>query len=161
MSLLSDVTELRVPGQVLAEGYASMRMAGRMGLEGMVLWAGQQQDALFRVTQLIVPKQRGLRTPDGLCAVVDGDELARLKMHLYRSSLDLVAQVHTHPGAAYHSETDDKYAIATTIGCFSIVVPSFAVRDFPLAECAVYRLDYAGLWNEVDESQSPNRIVVV
>ncbi|MCG2592998.1 Mov34/MPN/PAD-1 family protein [Ramlibacter sp. XY19] len=161
MSLLSDVTEVRVPRQVLTDGYESMRLAGKLGLEGMVLWAGQQEGTLFQVTQLIVPKQRGLRTADGLCAVVDGDELARLNVHLYRNSLDLVAQIHTHPGAAYHSETDDKFAIATTIGCFSIVVPSFAVRDFPLAECAVYRLDDAGAWNEVDESESPNRIVVV
>jgi hypothetical protein len=161
MNTLANVTELRVPAQVLSDGYASMRLAGRMGLEGMVLWVGQQQDTLFHVTQLIVPKQRGLRTPDGLCAVVDGDELARLNMHLYRNSLDLVAQVHTHPGGAYHSETDDKYAIATTIGCFSIVIPNFAVQDFALAQCAVYRVDSAGRWNEVDESHSPNRIVVV
>lgn len=161
MSELEDVTEMRVPAGVLRDGYASMRLAGKMGLEGMVLWAGQQDGQVFDVTQLIIPKQRGLRTPDGLCAIVDGDELARLNMHLYRNSLVLAAQVHTHPGAAYHSETDDQYAIATTIGAFSIVVPSFAVRDFPLAECAVYRLHESGTWIEVDESQLPNRIVVV
>ena len=161
MSELSDVTELRVPNQVLIDGYAFMRSAGKMRLEGMVLWAGRQEEDVFEVTELIVPRQRGLSTPDGLCAVVDGDELARLNMHLYRNSLDLVAQVHTHPGAAYHSETDDQYAIATTIGCFSIVVPSFAVRNFALPECAVYRLDGTGRWLEVDESQAPNRIIVV
>ncbi|MDB5874657.1 MAG: hypothetical protein JWQ07_4099 [Ramlibacter sp.] len=161
MSELADVIELRVPGGVLRDGYASMRMAGKMGLEGMVLWVGQQDGQVFNVTQLIIPRQRGLRTPDGLCAVVDGDELARLNMHLYRNSLELVGQVHTHPGAAYHSETDDQHAIATTIGSFSIVVPNFAVTDFPLTECAVYRLDSSGHWAEVDESQAPNRIIVV
>lgn len=160
MNKLAEVTELRVPAHVLSEGYTFMRSAGKMKLEGMVLWAGKQHDHVFHVTQLIIPKQRGLRTPDGVCAIIDGDELARLNKYLYRNSLELVAQVHTHPEEAYHSETDDRYAIATTIGCFSIVAPNFAVRDFPLSECAIYRLNSNGQWIEVDELQLPNRIVV-
>lgn len=161
MSELSDVTELRVASRVLVEGYEFMRSAGRMRLEGMVLWAGKQQDRAFTVTELIVPKQKGLSTPDGVCAIVEADELRRLNMFLYRNSLQLAAQVHTHPTEAYHSSTDDQYAIATTIGSFSIVVPNFAVVNYALAKCAVYRLNAQGSWVEVDESQSPNKIVVV
>jgi hypothetical protein len=161
MTELADVTELRVPSNVFLSGYDFMRSAGRSRLEGMVLWAGKQQDSGFTVTELIIPKQRGLRTADGVCAIVEADELARLNMYLYRNSLELVAQVHTHPTEAYHSSTDDQYAIATTIGCFSIVVPNFAVINYPLAQCAVYRLDVGGKWLEVDESQTPNRIVVI
>ena len=160
MSELSDVTEVRVPLHVAQEGYEFMRSAGRMRLEGMVLWVGRQEDRTFRVTELIIPRQRGLNTQDGLCAVVDGNELHRLNMYLYQNSLELVAQVHTHPGRAYHSVTDDQYAIATTIGSFSIVVPNFASVDYALAECAVYRLDAYGSWLEVDESVPPNKIVV-
>jgi hypothetical protein len=161
MSELSDVTELRVPSQVMSEGYEFMRTAGRARLEGMVLWTGRQQDGVFTVTDLVIPKQRGLNTPDGLCAVVDADELRRLNMFLYRNSLELVAQVHTHPGVAYHSQTDDENAIATTIGSFSIVVPNFAVVNYALSECAVYRLDAQGRWIEVDESAGRNRIIVL
>jgi hypothetical protein len=161
MADLSEVIELRIPQTVVVEGYKFMRSAGRARLEGMVLWAGKQEGRSFSVTELIVPQQRGLRTADGVCAVVGADELARINMHLYRQSLELIAQVHTHPTEAYHSTTDDKYAIATTIGCFSIVVPNFAVVDYAFAECAVYRLNGRGQWLEVDESQEPNRIVVV
>jgi len=161
MSELTDVTELRVASQVLIEGYEFMRSAGRMRLEGMALWAGKQQDNIFTVTELIIPKQKGLSTPDGICAIVEEDELRRLNIFLYHNSLELVAQVHTHPTEAYHSSTDDQYAIATTIGSFSLVVPNFAVVNYALAECAVYRLDAQGNWIDVDESQPPNRIVVV
>ena len=160
MSELSDVTELRVPSEVIVEGYEFMRAAGRVRLEGMVLWAGKQRGHLFDVTELVIPKQRGLSTSDGLCAIVDADELRRLNMFLYRSTLELVAQVHTHPTRAYHSPTDDQYAIANTIGCYSIVVPNFAVVNYALSECAVYRLTALGEWLEVDESSAPNRIVV-
>ncbi|HEX7889450.1 MAG TPA: hypothetical protein VF522_08835 [Ramlibacter sp.] len=157
---LSQATEIQVPGKVLLDGYEFMRSAGKVKLEGMVLWAGVQAGQGFTVTELIVPKQKGLRTPDGVCAIVEGDELRRLNMYLYRNSLELIAQVHTHPTEAYHSTTDDQYAIATTIGSFSIVVPNFAVIDYALSECAVYRLDANGIWNEVDESAQPNRITV-
>jgi len=161
VSELSDVIELRVPLQVMQEGYEFMRTAGRMRLEGMVLWAGRQEDRTFRVTELIIPRQRGLSTPDGLCAIVDGAELRRLNLHLYQNALELVAQIHSHPRHAYHSSTDDRYAIATTIGAFSIVVPNFAMVNYALAECAVYRLDEYGSWLEVDESLPPNKIVVI
>lgn len=161
MSELADVTEMRVPSTVLLEGYEFMRAAGRMRLEGLVLWAGKQQDDIFSVTELIIPKQKGLRTADGVCAIVDADEMRRLNMYLYRSSLELAAQVHTHPTDAYHSSTDDENAIATTIGSFSIVVPNFAVVNYALSECAVYRVDAQGRWLEVDESQRPNLIVVI
>jgi hypothetical protein len=52
----------------------------------------------------------------------------------------LIAQIHSHPSEAYHSETDDTYPIATTAGALSIVVPDFAIRPFRLNDCAVYRL---------------------
>lgn len=157
---LSQATEIQVPRKVLLDGYEFMRSAGKVKLEGMVLWAGVQAGQGFTVTELIVPKQKGLRTPDGVCAIVEGDELRRLNMYLYRNSLELIGQVHTHPTEAYHSTTDDQYAIATTIGSFSIVVPNFAVIDYALSECAVYRLDAKGIWIEVDESAHPNRITV-
>lgn len=160
MSELADVTEVRVPASVILEGYEFMRAAGKAGLEGMVLWLGRQTERAFQVTELFIPQQRGLRTPDGLCAIVDEAELRRLNIYQYRNSLELVAQVHTHPGRAYHSSTDDQYAIATTIGAFSIVVPNFAMLSYPLTQCAVYRLNAIGDWIEVDESVAPNRITV-
>jgi hypothetical protein len=68
------------------------------------------------------------------CAPSLKHELARLNMYLYRNGLELVAQVHTHPAEYYHSSADDQYAIATTIGCYSIVVPNFAVVNSALSE---------------------------
>lgn len=160
MSDLARVTQVLVPLVVMQEGHEILRAAGRAGLEGMILWAGTQVGEQFRVTELIVPRQRGLRTADGLCVVVDGDELHRLNVYLFESNLQLIAQIHSHPGMAYHSSTDDEFAVATTAGCFSLVVPDFAVREFNLEDTAVYRLSESGKWLEVDESRSPNHLVI-
>jgi hypothetical protein len=126
----------------------------------MVLWAGRQDGQTFHVTDLIVPRQKGLRTKDGVCVVVDGDELHRLNIHLFETDLRLIAQIHSHPTEAYHSETDDRYAVATTIGSFSLVVPDFAIRPFTLTECAIYRLKASGEWSPVDETQLPNKLMI-
>jgi hypothetical protein len=74
----------------------------------------------------------------------ESDELARLNMYLYRNGLELVAQVHTYPTEAYRSSADDQYAIATTIGCYSIVVPNFAVVNYALSE---WRSSRAAMWS--------------
>lgn len=161
MSELADVKQVVVPSDVMSGGYQFMRAAGKAGLEGMVLWLGTSVDETFTVKELFIPEQRGLRTADGVCAIVGERELRRLNVYLYQNSLELVAQIHTHPGHAYHSTTDDQYAIATTIGSYSIVVPNFAKVDYPLAQCAVYRLSATGDWTEVDESAAPNRITVI
>ena len=158
---LADVTLLNVRKSVFLEGYEFLRAAGAAGLEGLLLWAGKQDGTIFSATRLLIPSQRGIRTADGVCAVVDQYELHRLNVLLYKEGLDLAAQVHTHPGRAYHSTTDDMCAVATTIGSFSIVVPNFAVRNYPLSDCAIYRLQKSGEWREVDESALPNQIVVV
>jgi hypothetical protein len=81
-----------------------------------------------------------------VCVVVDGDELHRINVHLFKSKLRLIAQIHSHPTEAFHSDTDDAYAIATTIGCFSLVVPDFARDNFSFDKCATYRLSELGRW---------------
>lgn len=42
--------------------------------------------------------------------------------------LQLVGQVHTHPGVAYHSEGDDEGARIAYSGYASIVIPDYGVR---------------------------------
>ena len=54
--------------------------------------------------------------------------------------MSLIGQIHTHPTDAYHSDTDDTYPIATTLGAISVVIPYFARQPFALSRCAVYRL---------------------
>lgn len=149
MKGFSGVEVVLVPRQVLDDGQRFLRAAGATGREGMVLWVGRREGPTFEVTNLVIPQQRGIRTRDGVCVVVDSDELRRLNLELYQHGLQLIAQVHSHPRRAFHSSTDDEYAIARTIGALSLVVPDFAVRAFSLDECATYRLSAAGTWDEV------------
>jgi hypothetical protein len=147
-----------VPRSVIKDGHHFLRVAGATGREGLVLWIGQKEGTTFNVTELVIPEQRGIRTSDGVCVIIEGDALARLNVDLYKRQLQLIAQVHSHPGAAYHSSTDDEYAIATKVGCLSLVVPDFATRPFSLSECASYRLSVDGEWIELSSGETSSLI---
>jgi len=148
------IEQVSVPKSLVDETQLFLREVGETGREGMVLWVGNSDGKRFRITSLLIPRQRGLKTKDGVCVVVDADEMHRINVELFATGLRLIAQVHSHPTDAYHSETDDEYAIATTAGCLSLVVPDFATRDFDLSDCAVYRLDKNGGWQHV----SPRKV---
>ncbi len=144
---LTTVVEVRLPRPLADQTQAHLRQSGRRGLEGMALWAGELDAEVFSVRTVIVPQQQGHRTEHGLAVSVPGAELHRINMWLRRERLRLIAQIHSHPTEAYHSETDDRYAIATALGAFSLVVPDFAVRPFALDDCAAYRLSRRPWWH--------------
>ncbi len=161
MSSLAHITAVVVPREVAAETQRFLQTVGHRGQEGLVLWVGKVIDKEFHVTQLLIPRQRGIRTPDGVCAVVDSDEMYRINVELFKSGLRLIAQIHSHPTDAYHSETDDEHAIANTVGCLSLVVPDFGAGNFNLANTAVYRLSQAGEWVELDQRSAAALIRLV
>ncbi len=150
------VKAVSIPRRLALETHAHLRHISRQNLEGFALWAGVLQRDTFFVTRVRIPEQAGVRTDDGLLVMVGNDELHRLNVWLYEEGLTLIAQVHSHPTDAYHSDTDDALPIVTTVGGLSLVVPFFARNPFSLADYAVYRLMPDGDWlglstDEVDE----------
>lgn len=161
MTRLADVRSVRVPRSCAEAVHVHMRKVGRQGFEGLGLWAGVQTSDLFTVQEAVIPAQKHIRTEDGVCVVTEAEELHRLNVWLYRRKLSLIAQIHSHPGRAYHSSTDDRYAVATTVGCFSLVMPDFATGPFAIERLASYRLDSAGIWRGIGTSQAARMITIV
>jgi hypothetical protein len=64
----------------------------------------------------------------------------------------VAAQVHSHPGEAFHSKADDRWAIVRHEGALSLVVPNFAldttVSRF-LDDTKIYQFSAAAQWTEV------------
>lgn len=157
---LADVTEITVSKSCVDTVYSHLRRSGREGYEGLALWVGHQDGGRFQVTRAIVPEQIQRRTPDGVCVILASDALHKLNVLLYKEKLTLLAQIHSHPGRAYHSSTDDAYAVATTVGCLSIVVPNFGRQDFDPSQVATYRLSADARWVEVPGQQARQLIRV-
>jgi len=142
----TDLERVLVPRSAVEVANSHMRSVGRDGYEGFALWIGRRDGTVFNVTETLIPAQSGVRSEDGVCVTVNGDELFRINVYLYDHGLTLIAQLHSHPTDAYHSDTDDSFPIATTVGAFSLVIPDFARHPFSFERCATYRLDHRSSW---------------
>lgn len=161
MSDLLDVREVRVPRELVDAGREHLRVAGEKGCEAFVLWAGRRAGDVFDVLATLVPRQTAHRTPSGLLVEVDGDELLRINVWLYDNRLQLVAQLHAHPGEAYHSETDNAYPIMAQAGGLSLVLPDFAVRPFDVRDLAAHRLLPGLGWVRLSDAETATLLKVV
>jgi proteasome lid subunit RPN8/RPN11 len=149
VSNLNHIQRIVVPASALHHAHDFMRKVGELGYEGLALLVGRSSGQAFEVTDVWVPRQRVHQSEQGIGVVVDANELHRINVALYSERLEVAGQIHSHPTNAYHSDTDDDFAIANTVGAISIVVPDFATRAFRLDDCAVYRLALTGEWVEL------------
>lgn len=152
-SRLADVHRVFVEDGVVSATLASLQEAGEREFECLALWLGSVDRDRAVVSEIIVPTQKAVRSEDGVGYFVESDELFELNKMLADSGLRLIAQVHSHPGEAYHSTTDDEYAIVTVEGGFSLVVPDFGHASPNPATWAVYRLKH-GEWKELTSRQA-------
>jgi proteasome lid subunit RPN8/RPN11 len=58
---------------------------------------------------------------------LDSEAIAELWRDLVSHRRSVRIQVHTHPGAAFHSSRDDGLALVHTPGFLSLVIPDFAL----------------------------------
>lgn len=145
---LSAVKTVRLPRGALLETVRALQDFGLQGNEGLVLWLGHIEDTVATIEGVLVPPQEPIRSEEGVGYFVTTETLFHLNRFLSEKRLRLIAQVHSHPTEAYHSDTDDRYAIVTTEGGFSLVVPYFARSAHTPPEWAVYRLRQ-GQWLEL------------
>lgn len=161
MTFLESINRIEIPSNIAFETLAALRRRGERGCEAFVLWAGACEDRYHAtILDAIVPNQLASATSDGLCVIVDGDELDRINRYLYERRLSLIVQLHTHPTAAYHSTTDDEFPLVTTAGAVSIVVPNFAQSPELFRHSAVYRLANSG-WTELAPDEISNLMSIV
>lgn len=158
---LLDITTIYLPRSCAFEALAWMYKAGRRHVEGVALWAGVRDGNNFHIKRTIIPEQSAGNIEDGLIYVVRGDELHRISLELFDTGMQLIAQVHSHPGEAYHSETDDAYPIVTVLGGVSVVVPNFATGGLNLKEWAVYRFMPETGWTALNQTQKDMLIRIV
>lgn len=156
-----EIETIYLPKKLAVTAIEALFSAGRRGVEGVALWAGKSDGKCFHVEKTIVPRQEAGSVEDGLIYVVEGDELHRIALDLYDNKQQLIAQIHSHPGAAYHSKTDDMYPIVTVLGGVSVVVPNFARGGVNLLEWAVYRLLPDTNWTEQDTKQKTMLIKII
>jgi len=144
-----------VPGTIVRDTLAELKSAGHRKSERVALWLGRRTRDCITIESLWIPEQT---------AGYDFFDIPRHAMEalfgeLKKRRLMVAAQVHTHPGRAFHSHADDKWAIVRHKGALSLVVPYFALRtetDTFVRETALFVLSSANEWLEADPTEVQN-----
>lgn len=143
-----QMTTILCPNAILEATISILRRAGAEEREAMLLWLAPADCSELSVVEAYVPEQRA-----GRCWFeVPPSAMRELMGHLRRNRLRTVAQVHSHPGRAFHSDADDEWAIVRHEGAFSIVVPNFAkltTANTFFSDTATYRLSRGDRWRRV------------
>lgn len=133
---------LRLTDAVLARTFEVLRSCGRGECECVVYWTGPvAADAIDGVEH---PAHE--RSPYGY--QVDDTWLAHFGFRLGRDRRSVKAQVHTHPGRAFHSRTDDDWPIVAQAGFLSVVIPKFATGGATLRDAWIGYLQQDGTWQQ-------------
>lgn len=104
---------------------AHFRECGNGSRECVTFWAASRTASdIAEVARVIHPQHAATL----VSTQVGPDVLYDINESLYTNRQMLVAQLHIHPGPAFHSATDDAFPIVQSPGFYSIVLPDFGSR---------------------------------
>lgn len=113
---------------------------GSQGYEGTGLIACRPYDDRWISARFVAPDQVAHRRNGG-CAVEVTEQGKNELLTALKAGERYLVRIHSHPGEAFHSVTDDRNPALTHAGALSIVVPFFGLGlRRGLDACAVLRL---------------------
>lgn len=147
---------------LIARTIEILQAAGQRREERVVLWlaAAPTTREPAEIVEVYEPEQ----ITDIDYFMLPTESLRALMGHLRSKRERIVAQVHSHPGAAYHSEADDKWAIIRQIGALSLVLPMFALDTTPenfLEMVMTYELSPENEWINISNEGPMARIGIL
>jgi hypothetical protein len=123
---------------VIERTLAVLSESGQAGAphEGVVYWAGLRVPGRQIVTTCVAPAAKTTYGSFDTSSAAN----ARVVMYLAGAGLELLGQVHSHPGNLVdHSMGDDERAFMPYEGFLSVVVPDYARQGMlPLRKCGVH-----------------------
>jgi hypothetical protein len=131
--------------ELFAELFATLRTCGdgRRECQVLLLSSWKAPDAIVRT---IHPVHRA----HGGGFEVDHAWLTQFWNELDSRGEGVRVQVHTHPGEAFHSPTDDAWPMIHTPGFLSLVIPRFATGAISLRGSYLTEIRHGGGWVERD-----------
>lgn len=137
--------QLTIGKGVLGQSFEYLRRCGGGHQECVVLWAGPLERPGY-VDEVIQPRH----SASAAHYDIDPAWVGELWLDLAERKLTIRCQVHTHPGAAYHSSRDDALALIHTAGYLSLVLQRFAKGQVGLTDSYLTVRDKDGAWLELD-----------
>lgn len=135
----------RLPSDLLAQTFSYLRRCGAGVSECQALWVGPWSDPLL-ISRVVQPVHHA----HAYGFDMDQAWLDSFWRELSDRNEGVRVQVHTHPGPAFHSATDDAYPIVHMAGFLSLVIPNFAQGPIGFDRAYLTQIQPDGTWMEVD-----------
>jgi hypothetical protein len=136
-----------------------IRRCGLKNEEGFVAWSGVRANSKLVVKRAIVPNEsetnhhNSVRFSDTAIESIADTILSRGEL--------LIAQVHSHPFEAFHSDTDDKYPLLHRKGFLSLVIPYFGKYGFDnFGEFRVFEYIQDNSWTQLTPATIKKRFIL-
>ncbi len=107
---------------LLARSQRLLKGAGAKGREAYVVWVGEMEGSKAKALDVWPLAAEAT----AVHARIPFREVLAISDLLAQRSWFVLAQLHSHPGVAFHSETDNRFPISNQLGFISIVVPNSA-----------------------------------
>ena len=155
---MPKVHNFRVPRVLIEESAQLLRDLSANKREAVILWAGVLEDDCVSVRRIIVPEFTSTRISFNVAL----NERISLAKELAKQDELLLAQLHTHPGRAFHSDADDRLALPRHTGAISIVIPCFAATwAGDLTAASVYSHEGRSIWRELSNFEISSMFEVI
>jgi hypothetical protein len=133
---------------LLEDTYMQLRVCGQRRRECHLFWLASWRDAR-RITRIVHPKH----TASSVSVEIDSEWLNSFFLELADASECIRVQVHSHPGSAFHSTTDDTWPAVRTRGYLSLVIPNFAAGEPHLGGAYLAEQTSSGGWITADVTE--------
>lgn len=142
----------RLPRRMIDQTFATFRSCGAGKRECQLYWASAWDDPLV-LTSVVHPKHKS----SAYALSLDDAWITKFWLELADLAFGVRVQVHTHPGEAFHSQTDDAFPLIHVSGFLSLVIPDFALGPVGFERAYLTEVQSDGSWCQVPVS---SRIVV-
>lgn len=154
-SSLHGLERFVVASVVLDATRLHLRRHGARGDEAALCWAGTVSKDYGLITTAILFSESGHRGGVHVSAAHTG----LLYAHCHARGLTLIAQVHSHPISAFHSDVDERLPHSAEAGFLSVVAPNLGACSYEVFDdwCVFEQTAYE-VWREWDHVEKKRRL---
>lgn len=116
-----------------------LRARGQGVRESGAFLLGTREHDLVEIVDFILYDDLDPHVLDSGIIRFDGRYFGALWERCRDAGLEVVADVHTHPGAAYQSPSDQAHPMIACAGHVALIIPNFAMPPVHIREVGIYR----------------------
>jgi proteasome lid subunit RPN8/RPN11 len=138
--------QIRCSSWLWHQGLVELKRRGMGWRESVAFLLGTRAGTIRKVNNFIYYDDIDPHCLDSGIVIFDGSAFAKLWKICREAGLEVVADVHTHPGRPFQSRADQQNPMIGVAGHIAIIVPNLAQRVVQARELGVYQYQGNHKW---------------